>query len=71
MNQQGFVKLAIVAFGLVILSFFVLGFSRTVFDFRTAQLLAAPIGFAGFGLAIFLFVRATLSAAGVWTIDPE
>ena len=71
MDQQGFVKLALVAFGLVILSFFVLGFSRTVLGFRTAQLLAAPIGFAGFGLAAFLFVRATLSAVGVWRIEPE
>lgn len=71
MNRQGFVKLATVAFGLVIASFFVLGFSRTVLEFRTAQLLAAPIGLLGFGLAIFLFVRATLDAIGLWTIDPE
>ena len=64
-------KLALLAFGLVIASFFVLGFSRSVIGFRNAQLLAAPIGFAGFGLAVFLFVRAALSAAGIWRIDAE
>lgn len=69
MDQQGFVRLAIVAFTLVVASFVVLGLGRLVIPFRTAQLLASPIGLAGFGLVVYLFVRATLSAVGIWRIE--
>lgn len=72
MDRNRFVSLALFAFGLVIASFFVLGFSRLVFSFRTAQLFAAPIGLAGFALTVYLFVRATLAQLGIWQItDPE
>ncbi|MFC4246261.1 hypothetical protein ACFOZ7_04530 [Natribaculum luteum] len=71
MDQQGFVRLAVVAFGLVVLSFVVLGFSRLVLPYRVAQTLAAPIGIAGFLLGTYLFVRATLSSIGVSPIDTE
>lgn len=69
MDRHGFVKLSLVAFALVIASFFVLGFSRLVLPFRIAQTLAAPIGFLGFALVVYLFVRATLSVAGLWPIE--
>ena len=69
MDRDGFVKLALLAFALVITSFFVLGFSRLVLPFRVAQTLAAPIGLLGFALVVFLFVRATLSVVGVWPIE--
>lgn len=71
MDRQGFVRLAMMSFALVVASFVVLGFSRLVVPFRTAQTLAAPIGIAGFVLVSYLFVRATLSALGVWRIDAE
>ncbi|WP_276253654.1 hypothetical protein [Halomontanus rarus] len=71
MNQQGFVRLAIVAVGIVLASFVVLGLSRLVVGYRTAQVIAAPIGLLGFGLLCYLFVRATLSAAGIWKIEDE
>ncbi|WIV66740.1 hypothetical protein [Natrialbaceae archaeon AArc-T1-2] len=71
MDQQRFVRLALVAFGLVVASFVVLGFSRLVIPFRTAQTLAAPIGIVGFVLVSYLFVRAALSALGVWGIEAE
>lgn len=68
MNQQRFVRLALLAVGLAVGSFVVLGTSRLVADYRTAQLLAAPIGLAAFALLVYLFVRATLSAVGLWAI---
>ncbi|MCU4741545.1 hypothetical protein OB955_10855 [Halobacteria archaeon AArc-m2/3/4] len=71
MDQQGFVRLAIVALGIVVASFVVLGLSRLVVGYRTAQVIAAPIGLLGFGLVCYLFVRATLSAVGLWKIDGE
>ena len=69
MNQFAFVRLSLVAFTLVILSFVVLGFGRLVIPFRTAQLLAAPIGIVGFLLVVYLTVRAALSMAGIWKIE--
>ncbi|MFP9192117.1 hypothetical protein [Natronosalvus vescus] len=69
MDQHEFVKLALVAFGLVILSFMILGFSRLVLSFRTAQILAAPVGVIGFGLVVFLFLRATAAKIGLAPIE--
>ncbi|WP_226006541.1 hypothetical protein [Natrinema salinisoli] len=69
MDRSGFVKLAIVAFGLVILSFFVRGTSRLVLGADTAELLQAPIAVVGFALLVYLFVRATLDAAGIWEVE--
>ncbi|WP_306058203.1 hypothetical protein [Natronococcus wangiae] len=69
MDRSGFVKLAVVAFGLVILSFFVRGFSQLVFGRGVADLLQAPFAVVGFALLVYLFVRATLDATGIWTIE--
>lgn len=71
MDQHGFVRLALVAFGLVILSFTILGFSRLVVPFRVAQTLAAPVGLVGFGLVVFLFLRATAAAIGLAPIEAD
>ena len=71
MNQQGFVRLALLAFCLVVLSFVVLGTTRVVVGFRTAQLVAAPVGVTGFALLVYLFARATLAKAGLWAIEVE
>ncbi len=68
MDRQGFVRLALLAVGLAVASFVVLGSSRLVVPYRTAQLLAAPVGLVAFSLLVYLFVRATLSAAGVWAV---
>lgn len=69
MDQDDFVRLALVAFGLVILSFFVMGFTRIVLSTEVARLLGAPFGIIGFALVVYLFVRATLSAVGIWAIE--
>lgn len=69
MDQQGFLRLAVVAFGLVLASFLVLGFARLLLPYRTAQLLAAPVGVCGFLLAGYLFLRAVGAAIGVAPIE--
>lgn len=69
MDQGGFVRLAVAAIALVVLSFVVLGFSRLVLPYRTAQAIAAPVGLPGFALLVYLSARATLSAVGVWKIE--
>ncbi|ELY82089.1 hypothetical protein [Natrinema pallidum] len=69
MDRSGFVKLALVAFGLVIVSFFVRGISRLVLGAAVAELLQAPLAVVGFGLLVYLFVRATLDAVGIWAVE--
>ena len=69
MDREGFVKLAIVAIGLVIASFFVRGFSQLAFGREVADVLQAPLLVLGFAIFVYLFVRATLDAVGVWEIE--
>ncbi|RQG95683.1 hypothetical protein [Natrarchaeobius oligotrophus] len=69
MNRSGFVKLAVVGIGLVVVSFFVRGFGQLAFGRGVAELLQAPIIVVGFALLVYLFVRATLDALGLWTIE--
>lgn len=66
MRQNTFVKLAGLAFGLVLVSFVVMGFSRIVVPYRTARLLAAPTtalaavlvaGLTGYSVLVALGVR--------------
>ena len=71
MNEEQFVRVAIVAIVLVITSFVLLGFTRIVTDFRTAQSIGAPFGIAGFILLGFLFVRSTLAKIGIWPIRSD
>ncbi len=69
MDRSGFVKLAVIALGLVVLSFFVRGISRLVLSVETAELLQAPIALVGFVLLVYLFVRATLDYVGIWEVE--
>ncbi|OAQ51065.1 hypothetical protein HTG_18430 [Natrinema mahii] len=69
MDRSGFVKLAVIALGLVVLSFFVRGISRLVLGAETAELLQAPIALVGFVLLVYLFVRATLDYVGIWEVE--
>ena len=70
MDRQGFVKLATLAIGLVVLSFFVRGFGQLVVGRDVASSMQAPFVILGFALVVYLFVRATLDFVGVWPIDP-
>ncbi|WP_232688760.1 hypothetical protein [Halobacterium zhouii] len=69
MRRNTFVKLSAVLFGLVFVSFVVLGFSRLVLPYRTARLLAAPTLFAASVLAVVLLGQAVLSVVGVSEIE--
>jgi hypothetical protein len=68
-NRTAFVKLAFLAFGLILLSFVILGLSRIALPYRTAQLLSAPTMLLAALLVSYLFVRAALSWVGVWRIE--
>lgn len=69
MDRSGFVKLSVIAIGLVVVSFFVRGFSQLVVGRPTADLLQAPFAVVGFALLVYLFVRATLDAVGIWEVE--
>lgn len=65
MRRGTFVKLAALAFGLVVVSFVILGFSRIVLSYRTARLLAAPTTILAALLVAGLFGYSVLVALGV------
>ncbi len=65
MKQTTFVQLSLLAFGLVLLSFLVRGFSQLVVTSETAAMLSAPTMLLGGGLIVFLTVRSVLAVAGI------
>ncbi|SFR57761.1 hypothetical protein SAMN04487947_2481 [Halogeometricum rufum] len=69
MDRNGFVKLSLLAFGLILLSFVILGLSRIVLPYRTARLLSAPTTFLAALLVAYLFVRAVLAWVGLLEIE--
>lgn len=69
MDRSDFVKLAVIGFGLVIASFFVRGFGQLVFGRGVAEVFQAPFVTLGFALLVYLFVRATLDAVGIWEVE--
>lgn len=69
MDQSRFVKLSLLAFGLILVSFVILGFSRLVLPYRTARLLSAPTMLLAAVLVAYLFVRALLAWVGVRRIE--
>ncbi|RZV08319.1 hypothetical protein BDK88_3287 [Natrinema hispanicum] len=69
MDQSGFVKLSLIGFALVIVSFVIRGLSRIVLEVAVADLIQAPLAIVGFGLLVYLFVRATLDFVGLWPIE--
>jgi hypothetical protein len=69
MDSNRFVRLSLLAFGLVLVSFVVLGFSRIVLPYRVARVLAAPTLLAGAGLVAYLFVTAVLAVLGVRPLE--
>lgn len=69
MRREGFVKLAVIALGIVFASFVIRGVGLIVLDLEVARLLSAPVAVLGFLLLVYLFVRATLDAIGVWQIQ--
>jgi hypothetical protein len=69
MNKSRFVGLALLAFGLVFVSFVVRGTTRLVAPYEFAVALSAPILFAAAGLLAALVVLATLDVTGIRPLE--
>lgn len=69
MDRSGFVELTLLSFGLILLSFVILGFSRIVLPYRTARLLSAPTMLLAAALVAYLTAGAFLSWTGVSRIE--
>ena len=69
MHADTFVKLSLVAFGLILVSFLLLGFGRLALPYRSARLLAAPTTLLAFGLVCYLLLRSVLSVLGLRRIE--
>ncbi|WP_418281504.1 hypothetical protein [Halorubrum sp. DTA98] len=65
MNRSRFVQLALVAFGLVFVSFLVRGTTRLVAPYDVAVAVSAPILFTAAALVAGLFVLAVLDVTGI------
>ena len=61
--------LSLVAFGLILVSFVVMGVSRIVLPYRTARLLSAPTMLLAALLVSYLFVRAVLAWTGLGPME--
>lgn len=71
MHRNTFATLALLAFGLVVVSFVVMGFSRIVLSYRTARLLAAPFLTVAALLGVGLFAYSVMIKVGVREWDEE
>lgn len=69
MDRNRFVRLAAVAFGLVLLSFLIRGTTRLVVGYEAAVLLSAPVLFAAAALLAALAVRGLLDLTGVRPLE--
>jgi hypothetical protein len=65
MKRSSFVKLSVLAFGLILGSFIIRGLSRLVLTVETATLLSAPTMAAGAVLVVFLTVQSVLAVSGL------
>ena len=69
MNRSKFVGLALIAFGLVFVSFVVRGTTRLVAPYEFAVALSAPILFAAAALLAALVVLAALDVTGIRRLE--
>ena len=69
MDRSRFVGLALLAFGLVFLSFVVRGTTRLVAPYEVAVALSAPILFAAAALLVGLVGLATLDVTGIRRLE--
>ncbi|WP_227353251.1 hypothetical protein [Haladaptatus salinisoli] len=69
MRKRTFVWLGLGAFGLVVVSFLLLGFGRLLLSYRTARYLSAPTMFVAFALVAVLFGYSVLAFLGVVELE--
>lgn len=70
-KQSTFVRLGLLAVGLVVLTFLIRGSTRLVLGDRTALLLSAPIGLTALVLLVSLFLVGLLSAIGIRPVEED
>lgn len=69
MKRDTFVTLSLAAFGLVLVSFVLMGLSRLVVPYRLARVIATPTMLAAAALVAVLFVRSLLAVTGVRPLE--
>jgi len=69
MDAGRFTGLSLAAFGLILVSFVLLGFGRIVLPYRIARLVAAPTTLLAAVLVGYLLVRSVLSVLGISRIE--
>ena len=69
MHQNTFVKLAALAFGLVVVSFVIRGFSGFLVSPSASTWLSAPPMLVGAGLILLLTVQSVLAVTGVRPLE--
>ncbi|WP_331233082.1 hypothetical protein [Natronorarus salvus] len=71
MRQSTYVRLGLLAFGLILATFVVRGTTRLVIGDRTSMLLSLPFGLAALALLCLLFALAMLSVTRLRPIEPD
>ena len=71
MKRSTFLSLALVSFGLVLLTFVVRGTTRLVIGDRISLFLTVPIGLLALCLVILLFALAVLDASGIRSLEDD
>ena len=69
MRRNTFLKLSVLALGLTLFSFVLMGLSRLVVSTETAKLLSAPTMLAAAALVVFLTARSVLAVSGVQPLE--
>ena len=69
MRRATFGKLALLALGLVLFSFVLMGLSRLAVSADTARLVSAPTMVAGGTLVVALTVRSVVAVAGIRPLE--
>ncbi len=71
MRQSTYVRLGLLAFGLILVTFVVRGTTRLVIGDGTSMLLSLPFGLTALALVCLLFTLALLSVTGLRPIEPD
>ena len=71
MKRSTFLSLALVSFGLVLLTFMIRGTTRLVIGDRISLFLTVPIGLLALGLVLILFVLAVLDVSGIRSLEDD
>lgn len=71
MRQSTFVRLGLLSFGLVLLTFLIRGSTRLFLGDRVAMLLSAPVGLVALALLVSLSLVALLAVTGIRPMEPD